>query len=429
MKTVNILVLGGGGREHAIIKALKKNDRVERIYCVPGNDGMDGGIPFPIDINNFPLLARFARTEHVGYIVVSPDNQLADGAVDFFEEAGFPCFGPNKAAARLESSKIFAKEFMKRHHIPTARYEAFETLEKAKAYVEKEAAAGHLPLVIKADGLALGKGVVIAETLEEAEETLTRFMQEDAFGTSGHRVVIEEFMEGPEVTVLTLTDGKTIVPLLSSMDHKRALDGDKGPNTGGMGVIAPNPYYTPEVAELCRKTIFVPTVQGMRDEGTPFKGCLYFGLMLTQDGPKVVEYNCRFGDPEAQAILPLLKSDLYTLFRAVTEETLTPEMVEFSSDSSCCVILASEGYPKSYEKNVEIKLPHHLREKIYCAGVRKKGSTYYTNGGRVVSVVETAPTLEEAIAKAYETADQVTFRTKYFRKDIGQKALKALERK
>ena len=425
---MNVLILGGGGREHAIIKALRKNPTINRIYCTPGNDGMDDGTPFPIAVNAFSTLLQFAKTEHVDYIVVSPDNPLVEGAVDYFTEAGFPCFGPTKAAAQLEGSKIFAKAFMKRHAIPTARYEAFENVQEARDYVHAEANAGRLPLVIKADGLALGKGVVIAETEEEAQETLTRFMEKDAFGESGHRLIVEEFMEGPEVTVLTLTDGKTIVPLLSSMDHKRAYDGDKGPNTGGMGVIAPNPFYTEDIAELCRKTIFEPTINGMREEGIPFKGCLYFGLMLTKDGPKVVEYNCRFGDPEAQAILPLLESDLFTLFQAVTNETLDTDMVQFQDGASCCVVLASDGYPKKYEKNVEITLPRHLRDKIFCAGVRKKGSTYYTNGGRVVGVVETAPTLREAIDKAYKTAESVTFRNKFFRTDIGQKALEALER-
>lgn len=425
---MNVLVLGGGGREHAIIKALRKNPTINRIYCTPGNDGMDGGTPFPIAADNFSTLIRFAKTEHVEYIVVSPDNPLVEGAVDRFTEAGFRCFGPTKAAAQLEGSKIFAKAFMKRHEIPTARYEAFSTAQNARDYIHTEASAGHLPLVIKADGLALGKGVVIAESEEEAQDTITRFMEQDAFGESGHRLIVEEFMEGPEVTVLTLTDGKTIVPLLSSMDHKRAYDGDKGPNTGGMGVIAPNPFYTSDIADVCRKTIFEPTIKGMCEEGMPFKGCLYFGLMLTKEGPKVVEYNCRFGDPEAQAILPLLESDLFTLFQAVSDETLSEDMVRFTDGASCCVILASKGYPKQYEKNVEITLPRHLRDKIFCAGVRKKGSTYYTNGGRVVGVVETAPTLHEAITKAYETAEEISFRTKFFRTDIGQKALEALER-
>lgn len=425
---MNLLVLGGGGREHAIIKALRKNPSINRIYCTPGNDGMDGGTAFPIAADAISTLIRFAKTEHVDYVIVSPDNPLVEGAVDRFTEAGFACFGPSKAAAQVEGSKIFAKAFMKRHRIPTARYEAFSDAQEARNYIRAEAASGHLPLVIKADGLALGKGVVIAESEEEAQQTITRFMEQDAFGESGHRLVVEEYMEGPEVTVLTLTDGKTIVPLLSSMDHKRAYDGDKGPNTGGMGVIAPNPFYTPDIAKECMETIFRPTIDGLRQEGIPFKGCLYFGLMLTKEGPKVVEYNCRFGDPEAQAILPLLESDLFTLFQAVTNETLEADMVQFKDGASCCVILASKGYPKQYEKNVEITLPRALRNKIYCAGIRKKGSTYYTNGGRVVGVVETAPTLREAIEKAYETAKAVTFRTKFFRTDIGKKALEALER-
>lgn len=424
---MNLLVIGGGGREHAIVRALRKNPSVNRIYCIPGNDGMAEATPFPIDVMDTARQITFAQTEHVDYVIVSPDDPLVAGAVDAFQAAGFRTFGPSQQAAQLEGSKAFAKAFMKRHHIPTAAYELFDTPAAAYAYVASEADAGHLPLVIKADGLALGKGVTIAETLEEAQDAIHRLMEEGQFGDSGRQVVIEEYLEGPEVTVLTLTDGETLVPLLSSMDHKRAYDGDEGPNTGGMGVIAPNPYYTEDVAARCMEEIFEPTIRAMKEEGTPFTGCLYFGLMLTSDGPKVIEYNCRFGDPEAQAVLALLESDLLTAMQATTDGTLSPDMLSFDGGASCCVILASEGYPLHYEKNVEITIPREIAEKVYAAGIRKKGSTLYTNGGRVVGVVETAPTLRDAIDAAYETASRVTFRNKTLRHDIGQKALAILD--
>ncbi|MDD7593535.1 MAG: phosphoribosylamine--glycine ligase [Peptoniphilaceae bacterium] len=423
---MNLLVIGGGGREHAIVRAIRKNPNVDRVFCIPGNDGMPEATPFPIDVMDTQRQITFAQTEHVDFVIVSPDDPLVAGAADAFRDAGFQTFGPSKQAAQLEGSKAFAKAFMQRHHIPTAAYEVFDDAQAAYAYVEDEARAGHLPLVVKADGLALGKGVTIAETLEEAKEAIHRLMEEGQFGDSGREVVIEEFLEGPEVTVLSLTDGHTVVPLLSSMDHKRAYDGDEGPNTGGMGVIAPNPYYTDEIAARCMEEIFTPTLNGMAEEGAPFTGCLYFGLMLTQDGPKVIEYNCRFGDPEAQAVLALLESDLLTALQATTDGTLSPEMVRFADGASCCVILASDGYPLHYEKNLEITIPRDVADKVYAAGIRKKGSTLYTNGGRVVGVVETAPTLEEAINAAYQTAARVTFANKVFRRDIGQRALRVL---
>ncbi len=420
------MVIGGGGREHAIIKALKKNPRVDRLYALPGNGGMREATPIPVNATDLENLVRFAQVEHIDYAVVSPDDPLVLGAVDALEAAGIRCFGPNRAAAQLEGSKSFAKAFMERHHIPTARFAVFEEADSARRYVEDEAEAGRLPIVIKADGLALGKGVLIAETKEEAMQAVHRLMEEAAFGDSGRRVVIEEFLEGPEITLLALTDGETIVPLVSSMDHKRAFDGDQGPNTGGMGVIAPNPFYTEEVAEEAMRTIYRPTIDGMREEGHPFRGCLYFGLMLTKEGPKVIEYNCRFGDPEAQTVLALLESDLLTLFEATTDGTLAQQQVSFRPESACCLVLASEGYPVSYEKHKKLSIPEDLWPNVYIAGAVKERGTLYTNGGRVLGIVETRPTLQEAVDACYADAERITFENKTMRHDIGHLALDIL---
>lgn len=420
---MHIMIIGGGGREHAIVRALRKNPRVDRIFCLPGNGGMWEATPVPIGVMDIEAQLAFAQKEKVEYVIVSPDDPLIAGAADRFRAAGFRVFGPSKAAAKLEGSKLFAKKFMTKHHIPTAVYATFTDAEQAHSYIAGKAVAKRFPLVIKADGPALGKGVTIAQNEEEAHDAIKRMMEDKAFGESGNTVLIERCLEGPEVSVLVLTDGKTFVPLVSSMDHKRALDGDRGPNTGGMGVVAPNPFYTEEIALRCEETIFRPTIQGMAEDGTPFTGCLYFGLMLTEEGPMVIEYNCRFGDPEAQTVLALLESDLLTAMEAVTDGTLSPDLIQNKKQAACCVILASRGYPGSYYKNVEMQIPEEIREKAYAAGVREEDGHFYTNGGRVIGVVETAPTLETAMQKAYGTAEKITFENRMMRSDIGARAL------
>ncbi len=422
---MNILVVGGGGREHAIIKALKKNSDVKTVYCLPGNGGIQGDAEcYPVGAKNIPMIVHFAKTHRIDYAVVAQDDPLALGCVDALASVGVPAFGPDKNAARIEASKVFAKELMKKYGIPTARYEAFTESEKALAYVE----TCPVPTVVKADGLALGKGVTVCMTREEARRAVIAAMEDRAFGDAGSSIVIEEYLEGPEVSVLSFTDGETLVPMISSMDHKRAHDGDEGPNTGGMGTVAPNPYYTPEIAAECMERIFLPTVRAMAAEGCPFKGCLYFGLMLTKDGPKVIEYNCRFGDPETQVVLPLLKSDLLTVMRAVTEGRLAETPVEFSDKSAACVIIASKGYPVKYESGFKIELPapEEGRE-IYVAGAEAREDGLYSKGGRVLGVTAVAGSLKEAVREAYAYAEKVKFENGFMRRDIGARALRLLE--
>ncbi len=415
---MKIMVVGGGGREHAIIKKLKENKTVTEIFALPGNGGIQKDATcVDIGAKDIDAQVKFAKENGIDFAVVAPDDPLVLGAVDALEEAGIPCFGPKANAAIIEGSKVFSKNLMKKYNIPTAAYEVFSDMEEALAYLE----TAPIPTVIKADGLALGKGVIIAETKDAAKQAVRSMMEDKVFGESGSNIVIEEFLTGPEVSVLAFTDGHSIKPMVSSMDHKRAKDGDKGLNTGGMGTIAPNPYYTKEIAEICMKTIFLPTVEAMNKEGRTFKGCLYFGLMLTEKGPKVIEYNCRFGDPETQVVLPLLKSDLLTIMKSVQEGTLNSCDVTFSDGAACCVIMATDGYPEHYEKGFEIKMPED--KLIYVAGATEKDGKLLTSGGRVLGVTETADDLKTAIEKAYETVKTVQFENSYFRHDIGKKAL------
>ena len=419
---MRVLVVGGGGREHTVIRKLKENPEISQIFALPGNGGIAQDAEcVPIGAKDIASIVTFAVSNEIDYAVVTPDDPLVLGCVDALEDAGIPCFGPRSEAAVIEGSKVFSKNLMKKYGIPTARYEVFTEMEAALHYLE----TAPVPAVIKADGLALGKGVIIAQTRDAAFQAVREMMEDRKFGASGDRIVIEEFLEGPEVSVLSFTDGKTIVPMVSSMDHKRAGDNDTGLNTGGMGTVAPNPYYTPEVAARCMEEIFLPTVRAMNAEGRTFKGCLYFGLMITKDGPKVIEYNCRFGDPETQVVLPLLKSDLFTVMRAVTEEKLSEVDVEFSEQNACCVILASRGYPEHYEKGFPLEIPETVREQVYVAGAALKEGRLVTNGGRVVGCTAIADTLEDAINGAYAVAAQVHFENAYCRKDIGQRALRA----
>ena len=421
---MKIMVIGSGGREHAVIKKLKENPEVTEIFALPGNGGMEGdAVCVNIGAKDIPAQVKFALENKIDYAVVTPDDPLVLGAVDELEKAGVPCFGPNKKAAIIEGSKVFSKSLMKKYGIPTAKYEVFSDTEKAIEYIK----TAPVPTVVKADGLALGKGVIIAETRKDAEAAVKSIMEEKVFGESGAQIVVEEFLEGPEVSVLSFTDGKTVVPMVSSMDHKRALDGDKGLNTGGMGTVAPNPYYTKEVAKECMEKIFLPTVRAMNEEGRTFKGCLYFGLMITKDGPKVIEYNCRFGDPETQVVLPLLKTDLFDIMRAVTQEKLSEVPVEFSRDSAACIIMASSGYPEKYETGFEITLDEETKEHVFFAGTKKENGVIKTGGGRVLGVTETAKDLKSALEKAYEDVQKIAFKNAYYRKDIGAKALKAEE--
>ena len=421
---MNVLVVGGGGREHAVIRKLKENPSIDRIYALPGNAGMaQDAVCVPIGAKDIPAITEFAKAQQIDYAVVTPDDPLVLGSVDALEAIGIPCFGPRSNAAIIEGSKVFAKNLMKKYGIPTALYETFDDMEQALSYLQ----TAPIPTVIKADGLALGKGVLIAQTREEAYEAVREMMLEKKFGRSGEQIVIEEFLEGPEVSVLAFTDGKALVPMVSSMDHKRALDGDNGLNTGGMGTVAPNPYYTQDVADRCMREIFLPTVSAMNAEGRTFKGCLYFGLMITKDGPKVIEYNCRFGDPETQVVLPLLESDLFTIMRAVTDGTLSETEVRFSDRYACCVILASKGYPEHYEKGFPLEIPDAVRDQVYVAGATLKDGVLVTNGGRVCGCTAVADSLENAIQGAYRIADQVHFDNAYCRTDIGQRALRALK--
>jgi len=419
---MKILLVGGGGREHAIIKKLNENKSVEKIYALPGNGGMkDDAECVNIGAKDVEGIVEFAKTHDIDYAVVAPDDPLVLGVVDALKEIGIPSFGPTKAAAIIEGSKVFSKNLMKKYGIPTAGYEVFSDANEAMKYVE----TAEIPIVIKADGLALGKGVIIAETRDQAVDAIRSIMEDKMFGDSGNNIVIEEFLTGPEVSVLSFTDGTTVVPMISSMDHKRALDGDKGLNTGGMGTIAPNPYYTAEIAEECMKTIFLPTVNAMKSEGREFRGCLYFGLMLTPKGPKVIEYNCRFGDPETQVVLPLLESDLLTIMQAVTNGTLADTEVKFRDSHAACVVMASKGYPQSYDSGFELRIEDEVKDSVFVAGAKIAEDKLVTAGGRVLGVTAIGDSLEEAIQKAYKNTEKVHFENSYMRTDIGAKALKA----
>ena len=420
---MKIMVVGGGGREHAIIKKLKENPAAEVIYALPGNGGIAAdAVCVNIGAKDIAGITDFAVKNGIDYAVVAPDDPLVLGAVDALEAAGIPCFGPRANAAIIEGSKVFSKNLMKKYGIPTARYEVFDRMDDALAYLQ----TAPVPTVIKADGLALGKGVIIAQTREEAGQAVRSMMADKVFGASGDHIVIEEFLTGPEVSVLAFTDGKCVKPMVSSMDHKRAGDNDTGLNTGGMGTIAPNPYYTEAVAERCMREIFLPTINAMNAEGRTFKGCLYFGLMITPDGPKVIEYNCRFGDPETQVVLPLLESDLLTVMQAVTNETLADTEVKFSDGHACCVILASEGYPVAYKKGYPLTMTPEAAEHTYVAGAKLDGNgVLVTSGGRVTGTTAVAETLEKAIAESYRISDGVHFENAYRRSDIGRRALQA----
>ncbi len=425
---MKLLVIGSGGREHAIVRALKKSPKANEIHVLPGNGGIsEDAVCAPIAATDIDGAVAYAKEHGMDFAVVTPDDPLCLGMVDAMEAAGIPCFGPDRRAAEIEGSKVFAKGLMKKYGIPTAAYEVFDNAEEALKYVESAPA----PIVVKADGLALGKGVVVAMTREEAAAAVKNAMIDRAFGESGARVVIEEYLEGPEMSVLSFTDGSTLVPMVASMDHKRALDGDEGPNTGGMGAIAPNPYYTPEVAAECMEKIFLPTVRAMNAEGRPFRGCLYFGLMLTKDGPKVIEYNCRFGDPETQAVLPLLKTDLLDVMEAVAAGRLSEINVEWLDKCSCCLVLASGGYPKAYKKGLPIsgltggQLPGSGVE-VFHAGTKKlPDGSLVTNGGRVLGLTAVADTLREAVETAYSAAEKIGFEDMHYRRDIGARALAA----
>ena len=419
---MKLLVVGGGGREHAIIKSLKKNSQVTEIFACPGNGGIaKDATCVNIGATDVEKLVAFAVENAIDYCVVAPDDPLVLGCVDAMNAKGIPCFGPKANAAIIEGSKAFAKELMKKYNIPTAAYEIFTDMEKALAYVE----TCPIPTVIKADGLALGKGVIIAQTREEAKEAVVDMMANAKFGASGSTVVVEEFLTGPEVSVLAFTDGSCVKPMVSSMDHKRAGDGDTGLNTGGMGTVAPNPYYTEPVAWTCMEKIFLPTIRAMNAEGRTYKGCLYFGLMITPDGPKVIEYNCRFGDPETQVVLPLLESDLLTVMLATTNGTLADTEVKFSDKHACCVVTASNGYPLSYQKGFEMTMTEEAEAATFVAGAKLENGKLLTSGGRVTGTTAVADSLAEAVKEAYRLADGVQFEKAYRRSDIGQRALAA----
>ena len=419
---MKIMVVGGGGREHAIIKKLKENKEITEIFALPGNGGIAADATcVPVKATDIEGIVNFAKENTIDYAVVAPDDPLVLGAVDALSELGIPCFGPNKNAAIIEGSKVFSKNLMKKYGIPTAEYEVFTDAAEALKYLE----TAPIPTVIKADGLALGKGVIIAMTRDEAKDAVHSMMEDKVFGESGSSVVIEEFLTGPEVSVLSFTDGKTVVPMISSMDHKRAKDNDEGLNTGGMGTVAPNPYYTSEIAEQCMKEIFLPTIEAMNAEGRTFKGCLYFGLMITPKGPKVIEYNCRFGDPETQVVLPLLESDLLTVMKATTDGTLSETEVKFSDKNACCVIMASDGYPQKYESGFEIKIADEVKDNVYVAGAKIEDGILKTAGGRVLGVTAVEDTLEKAIDSSYAKVQKVSFDNAYYRKDIGKKAKEA----
>ncbi len=421
---MKIMVVGGGGREHAIIKKLKENKSIEKIFALPGNGGIAKDAEcVNIGATEIEKITEFAVENGIDFAVVAPDDPLVLGAVDALEEKGIPCFGPKANAAIIEGSKVFSKNLMKKYNIPTAQYEVFNDMQKALEYLE----TAPIPTVIKADGLALGKGVIIAETREDAKAAVKSMMEDKVFGKSGDNIVIEEFLTGPEVSVLSFTDSKTLVPMISSMDHKRAGDNDTGLNTGGMGTVAPNPYYTEDVAKECMEKIFIPTINAMNSEGRPFKGCLYFGLMLTPKGPKVIEYNCRFGDPETQVVLPLLDTDLFEIMKAVASETLKDVEVKFKNDHACCVIMASKGYPQSYEKGFEMVIPEGIWNNVFVAGAKLEGDKLLTNGGRVLGATAIGSDLSSAIADAYKMVEKISFKNAYYRKDIGARAMKAVK--
>lgn len=417
---MNIMVIGGGGREHAIIKKIKENSKVNKIYALPGNGGIAKDAEcVNIGAKDIEKQVEFAKNKHIDFAVVAPDDPLVLGVVDRLESIGVKCFGPNKAAAIIEGSKVFSKNLMKKYNIPTAKYEVFSKSEEALKYLE----TAPIPTVIKADGLALGKGVIIANTLEEAKKAVKTIMEDKVFGESGKNIVIEEFLTGPEVSVLAFTDGKTLVPMVSSMDHKRALDGDKGLNTGGMGTIAPNPFYTDEIAKRCMEEIFIPTMNAMNNENRTFKGCLYFGLMITENGPKVIEYNCRFGDPETQVVLPLLETDLLEIMIHIANGTLDDIDVKFKDKSACSVIMASGGYPEKYEKGFEITIPENIDADIFIAGAQENEGKLYTSGGRVLAVTTVESTLKQAVEHSYREVEKITFKNVHYRKDIGAKCI------
>ena len=421
---MKIMVVGGGGREHAIIKKIKESPLAEVIYALPGNGGIaKDAVCVDIGAKDIDGIVKFALENKIDYAIVAPDDPLVLGCVDALNKAGVPCFGPKANAAIIEGSKIFSKNLMKKYGIPTAAYEVFTELDAALEYLKD----APIPTVIKADGLALGKGVVIAMTRDEAVDAVRSMMEDKVFGASGSKIVIEEFLTGPEVSVLSFTDGKVVVPMVSSMDHKRALDNDCGLNTGGMGTIAPNPYYTDDIASECMEKIFLPTINAMNAEGRTFKGCLYFGLMITPDGPKVIEYNCRFGDPETQVVLPLLDGDLLKIMMACTDGTLADMPVKFLDKSACCVIMASEGYPVKYAKGFPITVDADIEAEVYVAGAKKAGDDMLTDGGRVLGVTAIGDTLADAIDKAYKNVPKVKFDNAFYRHDIGARALKAIK--
>lgn len=420
---MKVLVIGSGGREHAVIRKLKENGEIDQLFCAPGNGGISVlATPVNIKATDLEGMVQFAKDEGIDFAVVTPDDPLVLGMADAMEAAGIPAFGPSKAAAQIEGSKVFAKNLMKKYGIPTAKYQVFDDPAQAISYIQRE---NQFPAVIKADGLALGKGVVIAQNLEEAKEAVRSIMEDKIFGKSGSQVVVEEFLTGKEVSVLAFTDSHTVVPMVSSMDHKRAYDNDQGPNTGGMGTIAPSPYYTKEAASRCMEEIFLPTIEAMKKEGCPFKGCLYFGLILTEQGPKVIEYNCRFGDPETQVVLPLLKTDLFTILKAVREERLSELDIQWSDGAAACVILASGGYPKTYETGFPIQgldeKGEHPGVVVYHAGTKRQDSRFLTAGGRVLGITGLGKDLSQALEKAYGAVKTITFERAHYRTDIGKK--------
>lgn len=423
---MKVLVVGGGGREHALVRKIKESKKVDEIFCTPGNGGISYDAKcFDVAATDIDGVVNLAKEIKADLVVVAPDDPLVAGMVDALNEAGFKTFGPRANAAIIEGSKVFSKELMQKYNIPTAEYKVFDNAEEAIDYIKER---NEFPTVIKADGLALGKGVIIPENLEDAIAGVKEIMEDKIFGASGNNIVVEEFLTGPEVSVLAFTDGKCVKPMVSSMDHKRALDGDKGLNTGGMGTVSPNPYYTQEVAKECMDKIFMPTINAMNNEGRTFKGCLYFGLMITPKGPKVIEYNCRFGDPETQVVLPRLKTDIVDIFEAIDNETLSDLDVEWSDDACACVIMASGGYPKSYPKEIEITgLSNGQLDgvTVYHAGTKLQDNKLVTSGGRVLGVTALGDTLENALKKSYDAVEKIHFEGAHYRRDIGKRALEA----
>ena len=423
---MKVLVVGGGGREHALVRKIKESKKVDEIFCTPGNGGISYDAKcFDVAATDIDGVVNLAKEIKADLVVVAPDDPLVAGMVDALNEAGFKTFGPRANAAIIEGSKVFSKELMQKYNIPTAEYKVFDNAEEAIEYIKER---NEFPTVIKADGLALGKGVIIPENLDDAIAGVKEIMEDKIFGASGNNIVVEEFLTGPEVSVLAFTDGKCVKPMVSSMDHKRALDGDKGLNTGGMGTVSPNPYYTQEVANECMDKIFMPTINAMNNEGRTFKGCLYFGLMITPKGPKVIEYNCRFGDPETQVVLPRLKTDIVDIFEAIDNETLSDLDVEWSDDACACVIMASGGYPKSYPKGIEITgLSNGQLDgvTVYHAGTKLQDNELVTSGGRVLGVTALGDTLENALKKSYDAVEKIHFEGAHYRRDIGKRALEA----